>query len=360
MIDVTDLLDKKVYPKDLEAWCKKAMLQSGLNEKDASYAADVFTAADTRGIHSHGTRQIRQLMNNVKDGRIDPNASPSIDRDSLGAVILDGNNAMPTTNAVEGMQLAIDRAKKYGIGFVGVKNSSHIGALSYYPIMAAKQGCIGIAMTNTDPWMTVPGGKGPIMGTNPIAYAVPNGTENPIFLDIATSSVAVTKILSMKAVGKKLPEKWLVDENGVPTDDPTNYPEKGALLPMAMHKGYGLALLVEILVSSLSGGAWLSHINCWLNDKPEFANEGHSFIAINVDALAGEQNFIERLNAMTSEIVNSPKAEGSKIMLPGDIEHERRRKAFESGLSLPDYVLVNLRGLSQDIKDEEGFNKLFF
>lgn len=360
MIDISSILGKKVNPDKLEAWCKKEMLKSGLNEKDASYAADVFTAADTRGIHSHGTRQIRQLMNNIKDGRIDPKASPEICSDCLGAVIVDGHNAMPTTNAVESMKIAIERAKKYGIGFAGVKNSSHIGALSYYPIMAAKEGMIGVAMTNTDPWMTVPGGKGPIMGTNPIAYAVPNGTENPIFLDIATSSVAVTKILSMKAVGKKLPEKWLVDENGTPTDDPTNYPEKGALLPMAMHKGYGLALLVEILVSSLAGGAWLSHINCWLNDVPKFANEGHAFFAINVNGLTGQANFQERLKAMTDEILNAPKAEGSKIMLPGDIEHERRRKAYTDGLQLPDYVLVNLKGLAQDLNDEEEFDNLFF
>ncbi len=164
----------------------------------------------------------------------------------------------------------------------------------------------------------------------------------------------------MKAVGKKLPEKWLVDENGRPTDDPTNYPEKGALLPMAMHKGYGLALLVEILVSSLAGGAWLGHINCWLNDIPKFANEGHAFFAINVDGLTGQANFQERLKAMTDEILNAPKAEGSKIMLPGDIEHERRRKAYAEGLQLPDYVLVNLKGLARDLNDEEEFEKLFF
>lgn len=360
MIDVSDLVGKKIMPGDLEAWCKKAMCASGLTEKDAAYAADVFTAADTRGIHSHGTRQIRQLMNNVKDGRIDPAASPEVCIDCLAASIIDGHNAMPTTNAVEAMELAIKKAREAGIGFVGVKNSSHIGALSYYPLQAAKEGMIGLAMTNTDPWMTVPGGKGPIMGTNPIAYAVPNGTSDPIFLDIATSSVAVTKILSMKAIGKKLPEKWLVDENGIPTDDPADYPQKGALLPMAMHKGYGLALLVEILVSSLTGAAFLSGINCWLNDIPTFANEGHAFLAINVDALAGNEAFLSRLKSMTTEILESPKAENGTIILPGDIEHQKRKKAYAAGLSLPDYVLVNLRGLSQDIKDEKSFDALFF
>ncbi len=360
MIDVSDLIGRHIKPDDLEAWCRSAMIKNGLSESDARIAADIFTSADTRGIHSHGTRQIRQLMNNIKDGRINPHAKPEIFIDLPAAAIIDGNNAMPTTNAAEGMRIAIEKAKTQGIGFTGVRNSSHIGALSYYPIMAAKAGMIGFAMTNTDPWMTVPGGKGPIMGTNPIAYAVPNGNKEPIFLDIATSSIAVTKILSMKAVGKKLPEKWLVDENGIPTDDPSGYPEKGALLPMSMHKGYGLALLVEILVSALSGAASLSSINCWLNDTPKFANEGHAFMAINVEALAGNKEFQERLDKITNEILSAPKAKGGKIMMPGDIEHEKRMKAYAEGLDLPDYVLVNLRGLAQDINEEDEFNSMFF
>jgi len=115
---------------------------------------------------------------------------------------------MPTTNAVEGMKLAISKAKKTGIAYVGVRNSTHIGALTYYALMAANEGLIGVALTNTDPVMTVPGGKGPIIGTNPIAYAIPTGTDKPVFLDIATSCVAVTRILQLKAVGKKLPDNF--------------------------------------------------------------------------------------------------------------------------------------------------------
>lgn len=355
-----ELKGKKIRLEDLESWSQKAMVARGLNNHDASLAADVFASADSRGIHSHGTRQIRQLMKNVDDGRIDADAKSIVEIDFFAAAIMDGRNAMPTTIAIDAMNLAIQKAKTYGIGFVGVKNSSHIGALSYYPLMATKENMIGLSMTNTDPWMTVPGGKGPIMGTNPISYAIPNGTDEPIFLDIATSSVAVTKILSLKALGQKLPEKWLVDENGVPTDDPSDYPEKGALLPMAMHKGYGLALLVEILSSAITGAASLSGINCWLNDEPKFSNEGHTFIAINVEKLAPNGDFQERLDSISSEILQSPKADGKTIMLPGDIEHEKRRNTIKEGIELPEYVLVNLLGLAQDINDTESFKKLFF
>ena len=219
---------------------------------------------------------------------------------------------------------------------------------------------IGIAMTNTDPWMTVPGARGPIMGTNPVAYGIPTGTDRPIFLDIATSSVAVTKILALKAIGKQLPEKWLVDEHGRPTSDPREYPEKGALLPMAGHKGYGIAILVETLSAVVTGAAMLSAVNCWLNDIPKPANEGHAFLAINVGALMSLGTFHERLAAMVAEIRRAPKAEGSdRIYVPGEMEHERREKALREGLTLPDYVLVNLVGLGQDVGDVAELESLF-
>jgi ureidoglycolate dehydrogenase (NAD+) len=360
MTAIEHLLTKKAAPEGLEAWCVQAMVKSGLDRDDAEKAASVFTSADTWGVHSHGMRQIRGLMKNVKDGRIDPKAKPEIAIDLGAAAILDGRNAMPTTCAIRGMELAMEKAAAQGIGYVGVKNSSHIGALSYYSLMAVKRGMIGVAMTNTDPWMTVPGGKGPIMGTNPISYAIPTGTDRPIFLDIATSSVAVTKILALKALGKKLPDKWLVDERGQPTDDPKDYPGKGALLPMAGHKGYGIALLVETLSSVLTGAAMLSQVNCWLNDIPKPANEGHAFIAIDIGRLMPRATFYERIDAMMAEIKRSPKAEGvEKIFMPGEMEQGRREKALQQGLALPDTVLVNLMGLAEDIGDVKGFTALF-
>ncbi|MFZ2635869.1 MAG: Ldh family oxidoreductase [Rectinemataceae bacterium] len=361
MENIDAIINKRVMPAALESWCRKAMEKSGLQANDAARAASVFTSADTWGIHSHGTRQIRGLMLNVKDGRIDPAAKPETTVDWSATAIIDGHDAMPTSCAIEGMELAMAKAAAGGIGYVGVKNSSHIGALSYYSLMAAKRGMIGVAMTNTDPWMTVPGGKGPIMGTNPISYGIPTGTDKPIFLDIATSSVAVTKILALKAMGKMLPDKWLVDEHGVPTDDPKDYPEKGALLPMAGHKGYGIALLVETLSSVITGAAMLSGVNCWLNDTPKPANEGHAFIAIDIAKLMPKGLFFKRLAEMTDEIKRAPKADGmEKIFMPGEIEHGRREKAEREGLTLPDYVLVNLESLAKDIGDVAAFHSMFF
>ena len=360
MLKIDYLLGKRTKPEQLAAWCLKAMIKSGLSESDAAIAADIFVAADTRGTHSHGTRQILGLMKNVKNGAIDCKAAPAAVLDHISVAIIDGHNAMPTTNAVEGMKLAISKAKKTGIGYVCVKNSSHIGALGYYTLMAAKEGLIGLAMTNTDPVQTVPGGKGPIIGTNPIAYAVPTGNDRPVFLDIATSSVAVTRILQLKAIGKKLPDKWLVDDYGVPSDDPTGFPEKLSLMPMAMHKGYGLAVLVETLSAVISGSAMLSGVLPWINDNSKPANQGHSFIAVDIASMLPKEEFYKRMRTMTEEIRNAKKAVNSdKIFLPGDMEHEKREKALAGGMELPDYVLVNLYGLAESIGDIEGLNALF-
>jgi len=360
MSNIDHLTGKRILPVRLTAWCQKAMGKYGVTESDAAIAADIFVSADTRGVFSHGSRQIYPLMKTVKNGRIDTKAAPVPIVDKISTAIMDGCNAMPTTIAVEAMKLAIEKAKKTGIGYVGVRRSSHIGALGYYPLMAAEKGLIGMAMTNTNPWVTVPGGKGPIMGTNPISYAIPNGTAKPIFLDIATSTVSVTPILSYKALGKKLPEKWLVDERGFPTDDPAGFPQKGALLPMGMHKGYGLALLIETLSAMLSGSSFLSGISDWLSDTPNPVNQGQAFIALDIETILPKEEFYQRLRAMTGEIQNSPKADNSgRILLPGDIEHEKRGRAFADGMSLPDYVLVNLYGLAESIGDVDGLNSLF-
>jgi ureidoglycolate dehydrogenase (NAD+) len=354
-----DLLQKRVFPTDLERYCTDAMGRAGLPRDAAAVSARVLATTDSWGIHTHGTRQIRQLMKNVRDGRIDAAARASISVEGTAFAILDGNHAMPIVTACTAMELAIRKAREAGLAYVGVKRSSHIGAAGYYATMALSHDMVGMAMTNTDPWMTVPGGKGPVMGTNPIAYAIPAGTERPVFLDIATSSVAVTKILAAKALGKRLPEKWLVDDAGRPTDDPSSYPAQGALLPMAGHKGYGLAVLVETLTAMIPGAAFLSGVKCWAFDIPDKANQGHAFLAINVGAMTPLAEFKARMDAMIREIKRAPKAGSERIFLPGEMEWERQERAQQEGLALPDYVLVNLIGLAEDTGTQEALAATF-
>jgi ureidoglycolate dehydrogenase (NAD+) len=339
----------RVKPDDLREFCARAMVQSGLTPAAAAVSAEIFATTDAWGTHTHGTRQIRGLMKNVKDGRIDPKATPVVAAEGSAWAVVDGRLAMPTVIAYRGMELAMEKARQAGIGYVGVRGSNHFGAAGYYATMALRHDMLGMAMTNTDPWMTVPGGRGPVLGTNPIAFAIPAGQERPIFLDIATSVVAVTKILAAKAVGKPIPPGWLVDEEGLPTTDPTQYPASGALLPMAMHKGYGLALLVETLTAALTGAAMLSQVHCWVFDEPVPPNQGHAFLAMNLPAMMPIASFKERMDRMIREIKRAPRGKGvERIYLPGEMEWERQEAARQGGMQLPDYVIVNLLGLAED------------
>jgi ureidoglycolate dehydrogenase (NAD+) len=344
------LIGKTVFPAALRDFAANAMQRCGLRAEDAALTADIFATTDAWGVHSHGTRQIRPLMKNVRDGRIDPQSNPETVGEGPAWAILDGRRAVPTVVAHRGMTHAMEKAKATGIGYAGVRGSNHFGAAGYYAAMALRADMIGLAMTNTDPWMTVPGGRGPVLGTNPIAFAIPAGEERPVVLDIATSVVAVTKILAAKALGKPIPEGYLVDEDGRPTTDPSQYPEKGALLPMAMHKGYGLAVLVETLTAALTGAAMMSQIHSWVFDDPTPPNQGHAFIAIDVPAMMPVARFKARMDRLIREIKAAPRGKGvERIYLPGEMEWERQEAANAGGMRLPDTVLANLCGLAEDV-----------
>ena len=196
--------------------------------------------------------------------------------------------------------------------------------------------------------MTVPGGKSRILGTNPIAWAAPTGTERTIMLDVATSAVAATKIFAAKNEGRSIPDTWLVDEDGVPTTDPTIFPEAGAQLPMAGHKGYGLAVFVEILTAVLTGSAMMSGVHSWVSEDPEPSDQGHAFIAIDVGAIMPAAEFHQRIGAMSEEIAGAEMAPGHRIFLPGQMEWERREQALREGIEMPEDVLISLRGLAED------------
>ncbi|MCC7353756.1 MAG: Ldh family oxidoreductase, partial [Anaerolineae bacterium] len=238
---------RRVSVSGLEAFCLEAMLKSGMTEEDARLTADVLVTTDTWGVHTHGTKQLRFLLWNMRRGRLHPRAVPELTGEGLGWALYDGHYAMPMVTSCRAMRTAMEKARRTGIAYVGVKHSSHFGAAGYYAQMAAQEGLIGLAVCNVDPGVTVPGARGKVLGTNPIAFAVPAGKEKPVFLDIATSTVAASKIYAAQFLGQKISDTWLVDDEGVPTTDPTGYPKTGALMPMAGHKGYGLAFLVEVL-----------------------------------------------------------------------------------------------------------------
>ncbi|MFB3817264.1 MAG: Ldh family oxidoreductase [Candidatus Methylomirabilales bacterium] len=347
---IQDLMGKRVAPDDLTRFCADAMVRCGLAPEDAALSADVLVTTDTWGTHSHGTRQLRQLLKNVKDGRIRPAAHPALLREGPAWALFDAAGAMPMVVGCRAMEAAMAKAAAAGIGYAGVAHSSHFGAAGYYATLALRRSMIGISTTNVDPCMAVTGARAPVIGTNPIAFAAPAGRERPVFLDVATSIVAVTKVMIAKAMGKPVPDGWLLDQEGRPTTDAGGYPDRSVLQPMAGYKGYGLALLVEILAGVLTGAAMLSGVKSWVTEGVGPADQGHAFIAVNVAAIMPLPEFTARMDAMIREIKAAPRAVGvERIYLPGEMEWERRDAALARGMQLPEFVLANLLGLAEDV-----------
>ena len=339
----------RVNPDDLKLFCMRAMEQAGLSRRHAEQTAEVLVTTDTWGTFTHGTRQLVPLLNNVKKGALNAGVEPKIVSEGPGWTLIDGHYAMPMVSSQLAMRSAIDKARSSGIAYSGVRHSSHYGAAGYYALMAVEHNMIGLSFSNVDVCMTVPGARAPVMGTNPLAYAVPAGEERPVFMDIATSVVAISKVIAAKTAGKPIPDNWLVDEEGRPTTDTSAYPARGAIQPMAGHKGYGIALLIEILSGVLTGASFLSGIGRWLEEEPKPADEGHAFIAMSVESFMEADQFKARMDSMIREIKNAPKAKGvDRIYLPGEMEWERSEEAHRSGIELPDFVLTNLFKVAEE------------
>jgi ureidoglycolate dehydrogenase (NAD+) len=334
----------------LHEFCVKAMVRSGMREADAHITAEVLVTTDTWGTFTHGTKHLGSYLRRVRAGGTDPRAVPEVIAEGPTWAMVDGHSAMAMVSAYKGMELAIAKARQNGVGYVGVKHSTHFGAAGYYASMALQYDMLGLAMSNADTNMTVPGARGNVIGNNPLAYAVPAGAEFPIMLDMALSTVAAGKIYAAQDLGKPIPNTWLVDGDGLPTTDIGDYPRVGSLLPMAGHKGYGLALLVEVLAAVLTGAAMTSQVRLWGSEWDVPTDDGHAFIAVDVGAIMPLEVFRERIDWLVREIHSAPKAKGaSRIYLPGEMEWEKRAVALERGIDLPDDVRASLIKMAHEV-----------
>lgn len=341
--------NQRVTVKELSEFTIEIMRAAGMKQSHAEITADVLVTTDTFGVFTHGTKQLRGLMTNFRDKAMDIDAEPECVDEGASWAMFDGHHAMPMVSSCLAMNKAIEKARTTGIGYAGVRNSGHFGAAGYYANMAMNADMIGLAMTNADSFMAVPGGNEKLMGTNPIAYSVPTNKEKPVFMDMATSVVAVSKVFAARALGQSIPSGWLIDKNGQSTTDPNNFPEEGAIMPMAAHKGYGIALLIEILTALVCGGPFLKNVPCWISADSGPLKQSHSFVAINIGAMIPINTFKDQMDQLVREIKNSEKAKGvERIYLPGETNWERQEKALRDGMELPENVVEKLIGVAQD------------
>ena len=338
-----------INDKVLFDFCRNALVSSNMHDKNAAVMSNLLVEADKWGLYTHGTKNLYGYLCKAEANGVSFVDEPSVEKVLPAAIVIDGNNTMGYISGAMAMGKAVEMAKDAGIGLALVKNSCHFGATGCYSNIAAENGMIGFAASNVDKKMGIPGAKGMVMGHNPFSFAAPSTIIPSIILDISSSNVASLKVLKAKAQGQSIPDTWITDAEGLPTTDPSKYPDEGALMPMGNHKGYGIAMFIEIMTSILLGQPTSTqdavHSWCFEMDKPN--NVCHIFVAINPKILS-TGDFRGRVDAFIEELHNAPKAKGTDcIRVPGEHMWNHYFQSEKEGLMLPDDVVNELIKVSE-------------
>jgi LDH2 family malate/lactate/ureidoglycolate dehydrogenase len=311
-----------------------ALCALGLNRADAADAAAILVLADLFGLRTHGTSRIETYGQRLRIGGI--NATPSITSEQVGPGLfrLDGDNGVGPLVGYRALELAMKAAREQGIACVFVRGSNHFGPVSPYNYLAAEQGFASIigsnATTTIAPW----GGTDARLGNSPVGFGVPNPGGRPFLLDMAISVAARAKIRNALKRGEPIPAAWATDAQGKPTTDPKAALD-GFLLPIGGHKGYGLALIVDLLAGLLSGAAYLTHVKSWEDDPDEPQNLGHFYILIDT-AMLGSGPWLAARMADYAAILHgsAPADPNSPVIVPGEIELDRLERQMSEGIDI--------------------------
>jgi len=342
----------RVSIQDLTKFVTEIFKAVGVPEEKAKITAGNLVRADMRGIRTHGVNRLSMYINLINRGVINPKSEAKIVRETPTTALIDGNMGLGQVICKEAVELAVKKAKENGVSAVGVINCLHVGHLQDYTRLIAERGMIGIMCVNT--WKAVApyGGKDKVLGTNPMSVAIPAGEEDPIVVDFATSATTGGYIVYKLKKGEKMPEGLVIDSSGNPTTEPkdlfrdTSLPIKwgdnfiGAILPAARHKGYALALIVDVLAGALTGGKV---------DGEVAEGENCVFIqAINPDAFVSREEFERRVDKLIRACKSSsPRPGFDKVRIPGEPESEAEKKSLELGVQIDEELLNELVALGK-------------
>lgn len=344
-------MSTRISAEKLHSFCMEALRTAGVSEAHALITSDVLVTTDTWGVFTHGTKLLQGYIKRILAGGLRTDTEPRVVAGGPAWSIVDGGSCLGHVTSKFAMEDAIARAKQTGIAYVGVKNSCHFGAAGYYAWLAANEGLIGISMANDIPSVAATGSRKSVTGSNPIAYAVPNGKRDPLLLDMAISTVAGGKVYAAYQRGEPIPGNWLIDAEGHPTTDSSLYPMTGSLLPMGDYKGYGIALLIETLSGLLTGASITWQVGSWSwGDASQPTDHGAAFLAIDIATMMAPDQFESRIAHLVDEIHHAPTADGvDRILLPGEREFNHRRKALAEGIELPSDVVGKLVSLAGEL-----------
>ncbi|WP_158736806.1 Ldh family oxidoreductase [Alteribacillus sp. YIM 98480] len=337
-----------IKPEQLKQFISDVLHSVGLTKENASIVGDSLVSANLRGVDSHGATRLPIYVKRLKSGAVTPNPEVQIAQESDATLLIDGNDGMGQIVGKRAIEIGVEKAKKHGAVYIGVKNSTHFGTGAFFIQQAIKHDVVAYAMSNAPSTMAPWGGLKPYFGTNPYAFGVPAGKNNPIIFDMATSVVARGKIISAEQRGEDIPEGWAIDSKGRPT---TNAKEalEGSVLPFAGPKGYAISLMIDLMSGVLTGAGFGPHINNIYGDFDKPQNVGHFFQLVDVNTFMPAEQFKGRVDQMIDEIKSAPKGEGvEEIFLPGEIERNTEQARLESGISLGEEVYKTLKTVGEE------------
>jgi len=348
--------------EDLYDFVRHVMVKCRVPKEDAHHVADNLVVSNLRGIDSHGVGRVKRYVEGIRAGYIIPDAKPTIERENSVLANINANNGVGQAAGAFGMNLAILKALKEGIGLVAVFNSNHYGFAGYYAMKALKEGLIGISLTNSEPLVVPTFAKDAILGTNPISIAAPSSRNRPWVMDLATSVVPRGKLEVYHRLGQKTPLGWATDERGISTDNPARVLENvlhgygGGILPLGGegevfggHKGYGLSLMVDVLSGVLPGSNFGPDVVATKDGKMNHPRVGHFFMVLDPAFFTDLDMFKKRMDDYIDLLHNSSKAEGCpRVYVHGEKEFEMHDHREKNGIPIDARTVESLQGYADE------------
>jgi len=340
--------ERRVGADGLRGLVARIFERSGMDEPDAGLLAETLVFADARGVHSHGVIRVPEYVKKLTRDGVDARGRPRVLRRVGGCLVVDGGNAMGQVAARFGMAEAIATTEEHGLAAAAIRGSNHCGAMAFFAMQALERDMIGIATTNALPTMAPWGGAERLLGINPLAVAIPAGRGHPIVYDAAFSGSAHGKIRVYAQKGQPIPEGWALDRDGRPTTDPLAAID-GLLLPSGGFKGVGLALVMGVLSSMLSGAAYGTELGD-MERGPTPGQDGHFVMALKVGAFEAVDRFKARVDRAIEQIHACRLAPGfERVYAPGELEFLREQEYRRDGIPLNDLTLADLARTARDL-----------
>ena len=339
----------KVRPEKLKEFAFHILKGLNAADEEATLVADCLVRAEMRGIDTHGVHFLKLLSDRVDAHMIRIPTELKVVREDGTTSIVDGGNGLGQVAAHRAMKMSIQKGREFGIGLTLVRNTNHIGILAFYTLMAAEEGMVGIVMSNSAPSMPPWGGAEPFLGTNPISIAIPGSSGSPVVLDMSSSVVARGKIRRAQRMKESIPLGWALDETGTPTTDPAAA-LRGTVLPIGGPKGYGLALMIDVLAGLLSGSQYGPEVKTFHQPLGP-TGIGVFTMAIDIERFMPLNQFKQLLAFYIRSIKKSKRAKDvARIYLPGEIEFEKEKKSLAEGIELDLSVVKSLNQMLEKME----------